>query len=188
MHPGPQETLRHRWVWMDRDPWILTLAQARQGRGCSWSPWPSSLTPGGNPRTGAFLRDRISESSPQTVLRRLGQEGGRMKGALSGPSQLGSPPSASPQLFPVYQGPGSGVGEDSHSLLTTSCLPMRLRLTVGGEGASSPGARAHPRASLRGAPAPRVLSCALELLGFWPPGRGYWGGLLLRNAAPGGLV
>ena len=172
-------------------PLGLDSAQERQGRGCSWSPWPSSLTSGGHPisvRTGAFLRDRISESSPQTVLRRLGQEGGRMKGALSGPPQLGSPRSASPQLFPLYQGPGSGVGEDSHSLLTTSCLPVHLRLTVGGEGASSPGARAHPRAGLPGAPAPRVLSCALELLGFWPPGRGYWGGLLLRNAAPGGLV
>ena len=57
-----------------------------------------------------------------------------MKGALSGPPQLGSPRSASPQLFPLYQGPGSGVGEDSHSLLTTSCLPVHLRLTVGGEG------------------------------------------------------
>lgn len=50
---------------------------------------PYSLTPGGHPisiRTGAFLRDKISESSPQTVLRCLGREGGRVRGRAFWPS------------------------------------------------------------------------------------------------------
>lgn len=72
------------------------------------------------------------------------------------------------------------------TLLTTSCLSRSLRLTVGwGRGLLLRG-QGTPLAGLNGAPAYGVLSCALAFLGFWPPGRGYWGGLLLRNAAPGG--
>lgn len=110
-------------------PLGVDLSSGKAGAGLFLVSRPSSLTPGGHPisiRTGAFLRDKISESSPQTVLRCLGREGGRVRGNASGPPphRVGSPWSASPQLFPVYQGPGSGVGEESVSLSVNNVLPV----------------------------------------------------------------
>lgn len=50
-------------------PLGVDLSSGKAGAGLFLVSRPSSLTPGGHPisiRTGAFLRDKISESSPQT--------------------------------------------------------------------------------------------------------------------------
>lgn len=152
-------------------PLGVDLSSGKAGAGLFLVSRPSSLTPGGHPisiRTGAFLRDKISESSPQTVLRCLGREGGRVRGNASAPPphRVGSPWSASPQLFPVYQGPGSGVGEESVSLSVNNVLPVyEPQADCGvGKGPPPPGPGHTPRAGLCSC-FPGVLASRKRILG-----------------------